>query len=662
MSGRAKKNIVLFSVGAYCAVSWVAMRLDYLAMGGEVSAKRQFVHLAFTVAILLLLTLWKGHAIESFNKRLTALPLRWRIAPFVVAAVLVFTMLNYPRNRISFHMLTWGLMESTRALVEGLFLAGATFSVVWAILLNARPVAEAFLRLAERLIFRSPRRAFLVGAMLLVFLETNAISLFQFHHVPICSDEVNYIFQSKIFASGHLYAQPPQDPQFFSFVSFVIGDKWYSIVNPGYPLLLTLGVFVGAPWIVNPALAALCVMLVYLAAGLMYDERIARGSAALMVVSPFFLMLSSFQLSHTTTAFFFLLFLYFFLKGLGGGRWFHFLLAGLALGAMALTRPLTAAAVSIPWAAYTLWLVFKRRIHPVNAGVLAFGVAVGVALLLSYNSVLTGDPFTSGYNVFYGKNFRLGFVQPPRQLVYAKHRHTPLRGVVNLNNGFFYLNKYLFGWPLPSLLFAMIPFALPSRNKWDYLMLASFLSIPAVYFFFFHQDFMMGPRYYFSVIPAAVILSARGLRDTPELWSRLAGPKGGIEAVSRFLAVLIFACIVFNLALFLPDRLRYYEISSPIHQGVPAPIWRHLESEKVHNAVVFINDFPYSLAYGTGLWRNDPALKGDIVFARDQGLGNDVLMQRYPGRRYYRYWPAFESFTEIFPSDESAGEPAPSSQ
>jgi hypothetical protein len=112
-------------------------------------------------------------------------------------------------------MLTWGLMESTRALVEGLFLAGTTFSVVWAILLNARPVGEALLRLAERLIFRPRRSAFLIGAMLVVFLETNAISLFQFHHVPVCSDEVNYIFQSKIFASGHLYAEPPKHPEFW---------------------------------------------------------------------------------------------------------------------------------------------------------------------------------------------------------------------------------------------------------------------------------------------------------------------------------------------------------------------------------------------------------------------------------------------------------------
>jgi 4-amino-4-deoxy-L-arabinose transferase-like glycosyltransferase len=406
----------------------------------------------------------------------------------------------------------------------------------------------------------------------------------------------------------------------------------------------------------------MCVMLAYLAAGLMYDERIARGSAALMMVSPFFLMLSSVHLSHTSTVFFFLLFLYFFLKGLEGARWFHFLLAGLALGAMALTRPLTAAAASIPWAAYTLWLVFRRRIHPANAGALAFGVAVGVALLLAYNSALTGDPFTSGYSVFYGDNFRLGFVQPPHELVFARHRHTPLRGVVNVNNGLFYLNKYLFGWPLPSLLFAMVPFALPSRNKWDHLMLASLLSIPAVYFFFFHQDFMMGPRYYFSFIPAAVILSARGLRDIPELWSRLAGPKGGGEGAPRFLAILIFVGIVFNLALFFPDRLRYYGISSPVHQGVPAPVWRHVESEKVGNAVVFINDFPYSLAYGTGLWRNDPALEGDIVYARDQGLGNGLLMERYPGRRYYRYEAVTDSFAEVFPFGQPAGEPAPSPQ
>ncbi|UCD57923.1 MAG: glycosyltransferase family 39 protein [Candidatus Hydrogenedentota bacterium] len=651
MNGKTKGNLALLTVTAYCALSWILMRLDYFAQGEEIPVTRQFVHLAFTVGVLLIVTFWKGNVIESFIARLAALPTHQQAVLFVVAGVAVLTMSSYPRNRMAFSMLTWGLMESTRTLVEGLFLAGATVGVAWMTVANAREASARLLRLAERLIFNSSRSAFLMAVTLIVLLETNAISLFQFHHVPVCSDEVNYIFQAKIFASGRLYAQPPRHPEFFDFLSFVLKDKWYSIVPPGFPLILTLGVLLGATWIVNPILAALCAMLVYLTAREIFDERIARGSAALMVVSPFFLMLSSTHLSHISTAFFFMLFLYLYVRGLDRPSWTRFILAGLALGAMVLVRPLTGLAASIPWGAYTLWLLATRRTHLIHAVALALGVTIPVALLLGYNYATTGDPLLFGYTVRYGEGCRLGFVQPPQELVFARHKHTPFRGIVNVNNGFYYLNRYLLGWSLPSLLFAMVPFALPSKNKWDYLLLAHLISIPAAYFFFFHQDFMMGPRYYFSVIPAAVILTARGVGKAPELWSRLAAPAHNDARSSHFLALLIAVCTLFNFTYFFPTVLQYYRISSPVHQGVPAPIWRFVESRRISNAVIFISEFPFSLTYGAGLWRNDPDLRGDIIYARDRGSDNVKLMEQYPGRKYYLYRPFSENFEEIFPDE-----------
>ncbi len=665
MSGKAKKNLALILVTAYCAVSWAAMSFDYWTAGDKSSQTQQFLHLVSTVVVLLAVIVWKGHSIEGFIARLSALPKREGFAPFAAVAALFLTMLNYPRSQSETIPLAEGLMESTRALVTGLFAAGAVAGLTGLVALNARAVSEAVLRISERLIFRAPQRIFVVCVMLIVFLETNAISYFQFHHVPVCSDEVNYIFQAKIFASGRLYAEPPQYPEAFRFASFVLGDKWYSIVAPGFPLLLVPGVFLGATWAVNPVLAALCVMLVYLIAKRIYDERIARGSAALMLVSPFLLMLSSVQLSHISAMFFFLLFLYFLLKGLDGKAGLQWALAGLALGGMAMTRPLTAIVASLPWGFYVIWLLIKGKVRIADALSLALGFAVPTALFLGYNYATNGDPLTFGYTALHGRNFRLGSVAPPEKLAFARYMRVPsLRLITTLSTGFYSLNRYLFGWPLPSLLLATAPFALASRKKWDYLLLANLLSIPVLYAFFFRQDFFMGPRYYFEVIPAAVILTARGLQEAPELWKRFSGRMNN-KAVSDFLAILLTLCLVFNAVSFFPARLRMYNISSNIYRGVPSPIWRHIESANIRNAVVLIDDLYSSLAYGAGLWRNDPSLKGDIVYAREMKLDplglvpNDgPIMALYPGRKYYRYRAVTDNFEEIFPTGISPDIPA----
>ncbi len=661
MSDKSRTNIVLIAVALYCALSWVLMRSDYFAHGGRTPVTEHFAHLLFTAVLVLGIALWKGRSIESFIARMSLLPNRDAIAIFVIFVALAFSMMDYPRNRPSVTLLSLGLMESTRSLVERMFLAGAAVALAGIITLNARALADSVRNTGERILLQPPRARFLLAAALLMFIETNAISWLQFHHVPVCSDEVCYLFQAKVFAEGRLWADPPKYPEFISFVSFIVTDsKWYSIVAPGFPLVLVPGVLVGAPWIVNPTLAALSVALVFLVARRMFDERTARIAAALYLVSPFFLLLSSVHLSHTATAFFFLLFLLLFLKGLDRGGWYRFALAGAALGGMMATRPLTGLAASVPWALYTLWLLASRKLRLANAALMAIGVAVPMTLVLAYNNATTGDPFTFGYTALYGTDFRLGFVQGPPELSFIRFKHTPLRGLINLNNGFSSLNSYLFGWPIPSLVFAMVPFATSSRNKWDYLLLAHLLSIPALYFFFIHQDFFMGPRYYFSVIPAALILTARGLTLAPELWHRLGGSNDERKAAS-FLATLMLICIAFNAAWFFPERLRFYHISSPIHQGVTAPLWRHLDPDKIKNAVIFINDFPFSLAYGTGLWRNDPDLSGNIIYVRDLGQHNIKMMEIYPGRKYYRYMAVTNTFEEFDPIALTSGPTCPPS-
>ncbi|MFB0564999.1 MAG: hypothetical protein ACETWK_04905, partial [Candidatus Aminicenantaceae bacterium] len=102
-----------------------------------------------------------------------------------------------------------------------------------------------------------------IGCSLFVFIFTNLFSFFVFHHIPHINDEISYLFQANIFKSGKLYAPSSCEKEFFNFTHIINNGKWYSQYTPGYPFLLMLALFINAPWLLNPLLAALSIILFY---------------------------------------------------------------------------------------------------------------------------------------------------------------------------------------------------------------------------------------------------------------------------------------------------------------------------------------------------------------------------------------------------------------
>ena len=70
---------------------------------------------------------------------------------------------------------------------------------------------------------------------------------------PHIEDEAAHYFQARIFASGHLFAPAPASPEFFpSSWMMLNGGRWFSVFPAGWPLLLAIGMKVGAPALVDP--------------------------------------------------------------------------------------------------------------------------------------------------------------------------------------------------------------------------------------------------------------------------------------------------------------------------------------------------------------------------------------------------------------------------
>ena len=142
------------------------------------------------------------------------------------------------------------------------------------------------------------------GAVVICLAAFVAIAILSaqiFEHVPHSEDEVAYLFQAKVFAQNRVTVPtPPLEEAFWS--PFVVDYQgWrFGKYQPGWPLLLSLGVRLNAPWLINAMLGTLTLVLI---AWLGYGYYCTRDkpelcllpviAAGLGLITPGFLFLSS---------------------------------------------------------------------------------------------------------------------------------------------------------------------------------------------------------------------------------------------------------------------------------------------------------------------------------------------------------------------------------
>jgi hypothetical protein len=470
---------------------------------------------------------------------------------------------------------------------------------------------------------------FLAGLFLLVFVPANLVSYFVFEHVPHVQDSIAQLFQAILFANGRVSSPAPPHADFFEQTFVMNGPEWYSMYPPGHSAMLAVGVFAGMPWIVNPLLGGLAVVLLYLLGKEVYGEVTGRIAASLAAVSPFVLFMSSEFMNHSSSLVFVILFLLGYARLVREPSWPAATVAGIGLGAAVCVRPLTAVALAVPFVVYALALVLRapRRFLPPFV-LLALSAAVPLAGFLAYNQQTTGDPFTPGYlSAGHSLGFGRGAWGPA---------HTPLRGLAHALIDLNALQKHLFEWPLPSLLLAAIPFALSRRGGWDWLLLTSWLSLVVAYFFYWFEHICFGPRFHFEAVAALTLLTAHGVHRLPEfLQTRLSLAVPSAD-VHRTTTAILGMCVFVMLATNLPPLVMTY---SDRYWNVSAQLYRAVEEKGIRNALVFVNS-NYSEAF-LGNFQEGVDLRGDVVYARNLAGAGPALMREYPRRRYYLAEGAF---------------------
>ena len=493
-----------------------------------------------------------------------------------------------------------------------------------------------------------------IACALFVFVFTNLISFFIFEHIPHINDEIVYLFQAKIFKLGKLYLPSPCGKELFDFTHMINNGKWYSQYPPGYPILLVFGLFLNAPWLVNPFFAALSVIIFFYIGKEIYDKKVGILTTVLGSISIWFLLMSSSMMSHTSCMFFTTLFLLFLFRSLKKPSFTNGMVAGLGLGMVLLIRPYTALFISLPFLIfYAVQFLknFKRNLK--NATAFALIGILSLSLLLIYNYFTNGDLFTFGYEVSHGKAHGIGFGKTG----YTDIPHTVFLGFTQVFNYLGSLNKYLFGWPLSSF-FAIIPLFFlakinPESRKKDLILVSGFFSILISLFFFWGTYILIGARMIFETLPILILLSARGLTEAPKLIldkykkiNQIMLHKAMVSILIIFTAYAFF--YRFPRWIWPPETEWYYHGYANKYAAVTSNINRTLESVNLNKAIVImkfiyhpIEYFPYGW-WGSGFLYNDPRLENNIIYARDRGKENINLFECFPERKFYLYLGTLE--------------------
>ncbi len=487
-------------------------------------------------------------------------------------------------------------------------------------------------------IFRSfdqaDRVALLLSALAVLIIHRLAGHIFEF--LPHLEDEIAYVWQARVYVQKQLTVPSPVDGKSF-LVPFVVDyhGQRFAKYPPGWPMVLAFGVRWGARDWVNPLLAGLGIWWLYRLGKRYFSSKIGLLSAILTLTSPFFLLNSASLLSHPWS---FLLTLTFlsawldlFCKNEFSSRASVLLalVAGLSLGVLILTRPLTALGVALPFLVHGLYLLFffpSRRLWVLSIGLLTLMIG---ALLPLWQYAVTGDPLLNPYTLWWPYD-KVGFGEG-----YGRQEggHSLFWAWVNLKVSLRAGAKDLFGWGDVSWLFLPfgLAYGLQQFRRLPRLLIFSIApSLMLVYMAYWIGAELFGPRYYYEGLVSATLGTAAGVFWLAEtlLFRR-----------KQFFRLMLFGLLLglvgYDLFFYLPQRLEGMKGLYGIRRAYLEALVNERTSPIHKPALIFIRLQETWTEYGTFLDAEDPWLTSPLIFAMARGAADERVKEAFPDRYVY---------------------------
>ncbi len=470
---------------------------------------------------------------------------------------------------------------------------------------------------------------FALLAALWVTAVTSLLAVAAYQQHPHVQDEVAYLMQARYLAAGALELPAPPVQQAFGFYLMQFNAaQWFPVTPPGWPAVLALGVRIGIPWLVDPLLGGISVLLAYLFIRELYDRRTARLVLVLLAISPWFLFMGMNIMTHTFTLTCALAagVLLAWTRRTGNTLWA--VLAGLMVGMGSLIRPLDGLLTALVLGLWVIGLGGKRlKFRALAAFVIATGLVA--AVVLPFNQALTGKATVFPLNAYidaqfgpgrndmgFGPNRGLGWPLQPFQ------GHSPLGAMVNTALNIFSINTELLGWSTGSLLFLALWLFSGRRRTSDYLMLAVIaitIGTFSLYWYSGGPDF--GARYWYLVLIPCLVLTVRGIELVQERLT--SGPEGTGLNGTRVLVAVVVLC-AFTLITYIPwraiDKYSGYLGMRPEIQSLAQEYGFGKSLVLVRGAEV--PDYASAAIYNPLDWKSDAPV---YAWSRSAGVEADVV-------------------------------------
>ncbi len=445
-------------------------------------------------------------------------------------------------------------------------------------------------------------------------------TLLVYHNHPLSMDEYAGYFQSRVFAAGHLSGSfppqvldwliPPGFQDYFLNVSPVNGAVTESYW-PGFALLLTPFMWAGVPWLCNPVISALTLLVIHRLALEIFADREAAGFALMLTVaSPVIFAngISYYSMpAHllANSVFALLLIRPSALRCVAAG-----LVGSLAL---ALHNPVPHMLFALPW---LIWIATRqsgvRLLATLCAGYLPLGVLLGLGWFifaghLMHDGVVSAAPALAADRL---QGMLSVFSRPTATVALAR-----LIGIAKI-----------WVWAVPGVLILAAVGALRWRHDRRCQLLAASAVLTLVGYFFVpvDQGHGWGYRYFHSAWMALPLLATAAMfRPSGTTPHRTAGHAVGIfeDVATR---TYVAACI--GLTLLFGVGFRAWQMQDFVATDLDQlPHYRGTERQ-----VVIVD--PTLSFYGADLVQNDPWLRGNVIRMYTHGRAADqqMMAESYP--------------------------------
>jgi len=445
--------------------------------------------------------------------------------------------------------------------------------------------------------------------------------------LPHLPDSVTYFLQAKWLLAGDLWGsvsslQGHLDVPY----TYVVGERWLGHYPPGWPLLLAIGLAVGAPWLIAPVLGGLFVILLYLTGRELDGPVTGLLAATLGVLSPMARLIFGSMLSHAAAATLILASLWLLLVSRRIKTWPLAVLSGITLGLAFGVRPLSAVAIAVPLAVLVVGDLLGRRDSETRNRTLGWLIGGAVAALptLAANQLITGNAFAFPYSLANGSMYFAA--------------NLPF-GIRNTDVLLYSAGNALHGWGWPqfhgplwvalAFAFTMVPFLLRRSRATDWLLAAMVGSVMvALLGSRGHGLHGFGPRYLFEVFAPLYLLTARGFVE-------LARQRfDGYDVERRFhiaASTLLFVILCATAAAALPHRLGLYRS----YNGVDGSLEQKVSETGLDRALVLLPPDDWrGWAIAARMFENDP--EADLLFI--QAEADDPEIPGIAGDRPIYAW------------------------